>query len=193
MDQDATATRLRSGGRSARRAKRTAPNFEMLPGLTRNFPVCEIMNEEHVHRIDDASMDILENIGIVFRDDIALQDWKIAGADVRGDRVHLDRGLIRELIKTIPAQFTYHARDPNKNVRLGGNHSVFVPMTGAPYLRDYLETLDDAAFGHYLKSAGKSVINICPGAWVIARSGFAKEIARSSETPQAQKTDNSPA
>ena len=32
-------TATRSGGRSARRAKRTAPNFEMLPGLTRGIPL----------------------------------------------------------------------------------------------------------------------------------------------------------
>jgi trimethylamine--corrinoid protein Co-methyltransferase len=131
-----TPTTGRAGGRSARRALRTAPNFEMLPGLTRDFPLCEIMDDAQVQRLDAASMDILENIGVVFRDPIALEDWRRAGAKVVGETVFLDRGLVRELIKTIPASFTYHARDPNKNVGLGGNQSIFVPMTGAPYLRD---------------------------------------------------------
>ncbi len=157
---DAVATETggraqRGGGRSARRARRTAPNFTMLPGLTGKLPLCEPMDEEHVHRIDAASMDILEEIGVVFRDEIALADWKQAGADVRGERVHLDRGLVRELIKTIPAQFTYHARNPDKNVALGGRQSIFVPMTGAPYLRDLDDqrrnpTLDDLAMFHKL-------------------------------------------
>ena len=48
-------------------------------------------------------MAILEEVGVVFRDPIALDDWKRAGADVRGERVHLDRGLVMELITTIPA------------------------------------------------------------------------------------------
>ncbi|MGB1867351.1 MAG: trimethylamine methyltransferase family protein, partial [Candidatus Puniceispirillaceae bacterium] len=125
----------RSGGRNARRALRTAPQFDMLPGLVGKLPICEVMDGAQVERIDNASKDILENIGVVFRDPIALADWRQAGAKVIDERVYLDRGLVDELISTIPAEFTYHARDPEKNVKLGGRHSVFVPMTGAPYLR----------------------------------------------------------
>ena len=76
MVKDTTELRARSGGRSARRAMRTAPNFIMLPGLTRNIPVCEVMDGSQVERIDNASMDILENVGVHFRDPIALNDWK---------------------------------------------------------------------------------------------------------------------
>lgn len=145
----------RAGGRSARRLTREAIDCDMLPGLTRNLPLCEVMDDEQVYRIDDASMSILENVGIVFRDPVALEDWRKVGADVRGEVVHLDRGLIRELIKTIPSDFTYHARNPDRNVRLGGKHSIFVPMTGAPYLRDLDDvrrnpTLDDLAMFHKL-------------------------------------------
>ena len=57
------------------------------------------------------------------------------GAKVEGELVYLDRGLVRELIATIPSDFI-SCKGPKKNVRLGGKHSIFVPMTGAPYLRD---------------------------------------------------------
>ena len=149
------APRTRSGGRSARRAARTAPKVDMLPGLTRNIPECEVMDGSQVERIHNASMDILENVGVQFRDPIALEDWKRAGAKVVGELVYLDRGLVMELIKTIPSDFTYHARNPANNVRLGGKHSVFVPMTGAPFLRDLDDvrrnpTLDDLAMFHKL-------------------------------------------
>ncbi len=152
----AVETRARSrGGRHARRALRTAPSFGMLPALKRGLPLCEPMDEEQIRRIDDASMTILEEVGVVFRDDIALEDWRRAGAVIRDNRVHLDRDLVRELIRTIPESFTYHARDPQKSVELGGPHSIFVPMTGAPYLRDLenerrLPTLDDLAMFHKL-------------------------------------------
>lgn len=148
-------TRARSGGRTARRAIRTAPNFDMLPGLMNTLPHCEIMDSEQVARIDAASMDILENVGVQFRDDIALADWKAAGAKVEGEMVYLDRGLVRDLIATIPSDFTYHARDPKKNVALGGRNAIFVPMTGAPYLRDLDNVrrnplLEDLAMFHKL-------------------------------------------
>ena len=145
----------RAGGRVARRALRSAPDFTMLPGLANSLPRCEVMDGAQVERIDAASMDILETVGVQFRDDIALADWRRVGAKVVGDRVFPDRGLIRDLIATIPSDFTYHARDPAKSVRLGGRHAVFVPMTGAPFLRDLEDkrrnpTLDDLAMFHKL-------------------------------------------
>ncbi|TIX71401.1 MAG: trimethylamine methyltransferase, partial [Mesorhizobium sp.] len=66
------------------------------------------------------------------------------------DRVHLDRGLVMELIKTIPPNVEYFARDPAKNVELGGENSIFVPMTGAPYMRD----LDDVRRGPTIADLG---------------------------------------
>jgi len=96
--QDIPKTPARAGGRSARRTIREATDFSMLPGLISNLPLCEVMDDDQVRLIDDASMSILENVGIVFRDPIALEDWRKAGADVRGEVVHLDRGLVRELI-----------------------------------------------------------------------------------------------
>jgi trimethylamine--corrinoid protein Co-methyltransferase len=155
MDETLTRAGARAGGRAARRALRAARDVRMLPGLTRGIPVTEVMDGSQVERIHDASMDILENVGVQFRDPIAIDDWKRAGAAVEGDRVRLDRGLVLELIATIPEQFTYLARNPANNVELGGRHSVFVPMTGAPYLRDLDDvrrspTLDDLAMFHKL-------------------------------------------
>ena len=147
--------RSRAGGRAARKAIREAPDFEMLPGLTNKLPLCEVMDEEQVHRIDAASMDILEEVGVVFRDPIALADWKRAGAKVEGELVFLDRALVRELIASIPSSIRLHARNPARSVDLGGRNAIFVPMTGAPYLRDLEDvrrnpTLEDLAMFHKL-------------------------------------------
>jgi trimethylamine--corrinoid protein Co-methyltransferase len=147
--------RSRAGGRAARRTLRSTRDYRMLPGLERKIPDCEVMDQDHVEMIDAASMDILENVGVQFRDPIALDDWRKAGAKVVGEMVYLDRGLIRDLIATIPSNFTYHARNPANNVQLGGKHSVFVPMTGAPFLRDLDDVrrnpvLDDLAMFHKL-------------------------------------------
>jgi trimethylamine---corrinoid protein Co-methyltransferase len=127
----------------------------MLPALRRGLPVVEPMDEGQIARIDAASMAILEEVGVVFRDARALDDWRGAGAKVDGERVFLDRGLVRALIATIPPTISYHARNPAQNVGIGGPSSIFVPMTGAPYLRDLDDrrrapTLDDLAMFHKL-------------------------------------------
>lgn len=154
MSVDAVGTTRR--GRGARKAMRQTRDIKMLPALKRKIPLTEVMDAEQVERIDAASMSILEEVGVVFRDPIAIADWKAAGADVRDeDRVHLDRGLVKELIATIPGSFTYTARNPANNLPFGNDHGIFVPMTGAPYVRDLDDvrrnpTLDDLANFHKL-------------------------------------------
>jgi trimethylamine--corrinoid protein Co-methyltransferase len=153
MSVDAVGTTRR--GRGARRAIRQTRDVSMLPSLKRGIPLTEPMSAEQIVKIDEASMDILEEVGVVFRDEIALEDWRRVGADVRGETVHLDRALVRELIATIPETFTYHARNPAHNLLFGKDHSIFIPMTGAPFLRDMDDvrrnpTLDDLANFHKL-------------------------------------------
>ncbi len=146
----------RRGGRSHRRIARSNVIKPMLPALVGRLPLTEPMSMEEVERIDSASMNILENVGVIFRDPQAIVDWKLAGAEVRDEfRVHLDRALVRELIASIPPQFTLCARDPEKSVQVGGRSTIFIPMAGAPYLRDLGDsrrapTLEDLAMFHKL-------------------------------------------
>lgn len=150
---DAVGTQRR--GRGSRKKERLATKIEMLPGLKRGLPLTQPMGEEQILRIDDASMTILEEVGVDFRDPIALEQWKTAGADVQGERVRFDRAMIRELVSSVPETLTLHARDPEKSVLVGGNQSIFVPMTGAPFITDLENkrrwpTLDDLANMHKL-------------------------------------------
>lgn len=92
---------------------------------------------------------------MIFRDPIALEDWRKAGARVEGELVKFDLHHIRELIKSISCGVEYHARDSEKNLQLGGRNCIFVPMTGARFLRVLEDkrrnpTLDDLAMFHKL-------------------------------------------
>lgn len=136
MTENAERTRRRGGGRDARRAARSQRRDPMLPWLERNVPAVEVIDSEGVERLHDASMRILEQTGIDFRDDIALADWRAAGAQVDGARVRIPRELIEERMRTIPGRIRLHARDPDKSVELGHDATIFVPMTGAPFIRD---------------------------------------------------------
>ncbi|MCG8360514.1 MAG: trimethylamine methyltransferase family protein, partial [Kiloniellales bacterium] len=130
------AVAARRGGRDARRTLRTCRREEMLPALRHGLPYTEPLHQEQVERIDDASMRILEEVGVDFRDSVALADWKRAGAKIEDERVYLDRGLVLELIASIPSTITLHARNTARSVTLGEGQSIFVPMTGAPFIRD---------------------------------------------------------
>lgn len=145
----------RSGGRDARRAKRLARIHYMLATLENKLPPIELLSAEQLDRLHEASMTILEEVGIDFRDPIALGQWREAGAEVDGQRVRPDRELVMELVRTVPAHITLHARNPECSVEVGGNRAIFVPMTGAPYLCDLdnvrrAPMLDDLANFHKL-------------------------------------------
>lgn len=125
----------RRGGRSARRAERTAVRTTSLPTLYRRIPVYEVMDVDGLEMIHDASCRILEETGIDFRDAEALDLWREAGADVRGERVHIPRQLLMTLLESVPAEFTLTARNPERTVQLGGKNTVFFPTYGSPFVR----------------------------------------------------------
>jgi len=133
--QEAPASRRRGGGHLGRKALRSA-SVASFPTLVRNIPVYEIVPDEAVELIHEESLKILEEVGCEFRDDEAIALWKQAGADVSETRVRIDRNLLMELIAKVPTEFTLNARNPERSVRIGGNNSIFVPMYGAPYVRD---------------------------------------------------------
>ncbi len=129
--------RARGGGGAARRAERTAVHFETARFIERNIPNFEILNEEALQIIEHNAEKVLEEIGVNFVENPgALQRWRDAGADVRGERVHIPRGLARKLCATAPARFTQHARNPERNVEIGGNGLVLAPVYGPPFVRD---------------------------------------------------------
>ena len=128
----------RSGGRTARQAARSAPVTQGVPYITRNVPVYEILDEEGLALIEKNAGTILQEIGVEFRGDAeALQIWKDAGADINGERVRIPKGLCKKLIQdNAPAEFTQHARNPQRSVRIGGKNMVLVPAYGSPFVLD---------------------------------------------------------
>ncbi len=131
------ARRARGGGGAARRAERTSVSFETAKYIERNVPNFEVLNEEALQIIEANAETVLEEIGINFLDSPeALERWREAGADVRGERVHIPRGLARKLCATAPATFTQHARNPERNVEIGGKNLVLAPVYGPPFVRD---------------------------------------------------------
>ncbi len=130
--------RRRSGGRAARQAARLASHLEHIPYLTRTLAPFEVLGEEGLSIIEDNADTILQEVGLEFRGDAdALRLFREAGADVQGERVRFPRGMCRSIVQaTAPRQFTQVARNPERNVEIGGPHTVFAPNYGSPFVRD---------------------------------------------------------
>ncbi|NRB03590.1 MAG: trimethylamine methyltransferase family protein [Rhodobacteraceae bacterium] len=124
----------RSGGRAARVSARTNPAPVYLSTLHRAVGPIDLLGPEGVQEIHNAAMTILETTGIEFRDPVALADWKKFGADVQDQRVRIDREMLMDLISTVPSDWGYHARNPERSTRVGGRDTVFANAYGAPFV-----------------------------------------------------------
>ena len=121
-------------GRDARAAKRRTRTRSWLPELERRIPWVNLLSDDQVQVIHDASMDVVEEVGVEFRCDDALALWRDAGAAVDGARVRLDREHLMALVGTAPSSYTMVARDPTHTVTVGNGKTIFTPSYGAPYV-----------------------------------------------------------
>ncbi len=132
------AGRRKSGGRAGRREARASARPASAPFIRRKIPYVEILSEEGLQLIEDNADRLLEEIGIDFLDDPeVLELFKAAGAHVEGTRVRFPRGMCREIIKaSAPSEYVQHARNPERNVTIGGKNTVLVPAYGSPFAHD---------------------------------------------------------
>ena len=137
MTEQRTRRRVRGGGGAARRAERTAVRIEAAKYIERKIPNLEMLDEAALQIIEHNAETVLEEIGVNFPDNPgALEIWRKAGAMIDGERVRIPRGLARKLCETAPSKFTQHARNPERNVEIGGDSLVLAPVYGPPFVRD---------------------------------------------------------
>ena len=136
------AGKLLASKKRARRRSRKGQKHPIEPriitGVRREIPTYELLSEEGLNLIERNAARILKEIGIEFRGDAAaLELWRNAGADVQGERVRFDDGLLLSIIsQSTPRSFIQHARNPKRSIELGGNNVVFAPAYGAPFVHD---------------------------------------------------------
>ena len=130
--------RRKSGGRSAKLAARQQSPVDTAAFIERKIPYYELLDDEALELIEHNADTVLEEIGIEFREfPEALDLFRIAGADIDGERVRFPRDMCRTIIQaTAPAEYTQHARNPAHNVIIGGKRTVLVPAYGSPFVRD---------------------------------------------------------
>jgi trimethylamine--corrinoid protein Co-methyltransferase len=128
--------RRRTGGRGAERSRKSSGSKYL--NLVNNLARTEILSADALEDIHNASLTVLEEIGMDVILPEARERMKAAGADVTPgtERVRFDRAMITELISTVPSTFTLHARNPQRNVQIGGKNLVFAQVASAPFVSD---------------------------------------------------------
>jgi trimethylamine--corrinoid protein Co-methyltransferase len=130
-----TSQRARSRRRPA--AGDTVPQLPFRQ-LRNPYPPVEIISADELESIHEASLVLLERVGINFLLEEARDILAAAGADVDKDgmRVRFDRELVMSHIAHIPSEFTLHARNPGHSLVFGGNTINFSAVGSPPNWSD---------------------------------------------------------
>jgi len=151
-------------GRRIRRERDAGISQATPRQLYNPYPPFETLSADQIEAIHHASLRVLAEIGINFLLPEAREFLKQAGAEVDpdGPRVRFDPTFVEERIKTAPGQFTLHARNPTRNVAIGGNAINFCMVASAPHVSDLERGRMTGNFADYcnLLKLGQS-LNIC--------------------------------
>ncbi|MFL0691421.1 MAG: trimethylamine methyltransferase family protein [Agrobacterium tumefaciens] len=128
--------RRRTGGRGAERSRTGAAG--KYRNLVNRLAKTELLDPAALDEMHEASLTILEEIGMDIMLPEARAIMKAHGADVTegSDRVRFDRHLIMDMIASAPREFQMFARNPERNVKMGGNNLVFAQIASAPFVAD---------------------------------------------------------
>ncbi|CAB4362242.1 unannotated protein [freshwater metagenome] len=98
----------------------------------------EVISADEIEAIHEASLTILERIGMEFFCPESRSIMREAGADVdeSNGRVRIPRELLLSSISTTPSEFTLHSWNPERNLRIGGRWMAFGTVGSAPHYID---------------------------------------------------------
>ena len=110
--------------------------------LVNELPRYEILDEAALDELDRGWRRIVSELGIEFLHDGAVEYLRNAGQEVEGQLVRFDPDWIMEQVAKAPHEFELQARNPERNVTIGGKNMVFSAVYGCPFVRDGLERRD---------------------------------------------------
>src|SRR5712671_5629973 len=100
------------------------------------MPRYEILSADSVAVLDRGWRRIVSEIGVQFAKPEAVELFAKAGQQVDGDVVKLDPEFVLEQVAKAPREFDVQARNPARNVHIGGDHMVFSSVYGCPFVRE---------------------------------------------------------
>ena len=101
------------------------------------FEPTRYVSDDHLEAIHLASLEVLQEIGVEVMLPEARDIYRAAGASVDGERVRIPADVIESAIKTAPAAFDFHARNPARTLRIGDGYLAFGTVGSAPNASDF--------------------------------------------------------
>ena len=92
------------------------------------------ISKEAIEKIHEHTLTILNEVGVKFENEDALNVFKSHGARIDGDIVYIDEKLLNDALSTVPSEFTIYSSKGNTHI--GGSSYVKLPVSGSAYIKD---------------------------------------------------------
>ncbi len=102
---------------------------------TRKLPRTKIVGEADLPRIHEASIELLEQTGVIFEHEEALEIFKKHGAKVDGKTVFIPRAMAESAMDQTPAVYRHEARNGDQAVTIGDGIAPH-PNVGCVFVED---------------------------------------------------------
>lgn len=91
----------------------------------------ELLSQDDVRQIHEATLDVIENVGVKFHSQNALDVLEASGAAVDRETTvaKIPGAVIEKAMSTVPHEFTLGARNPEYDLPLDGEH-VYISSDG---------------------------------------------------------------
>ena len=99
------------------------------------MPRFEPLSEEALATIEGGWERLGSEVGVRFDHARAIELFQAAGQTVDGPVVRFDPGFLAAQAAFAPAEFSLHARNPERDFIVGGDHMIFGPANGPPFVR----------------------------------------------------------
>ena len=98
----------------------------------------ELLTQQQVERVHEASLEILEEVGLLVRHGPARDLFRAHGCDVNSEtnRVKFSRAIVEKFRKVYPPKFTFGGRDPKYDKTIPDDSPVIVTGSSAPNILD---------------------------------------------------------
>ena len=98
----------------------------------------EPLSTDQIEAIHESSLDVIEQIGIRFLNETALDYLQRAGCSIdRSDmNVKMDRHWVMEMVRHAPSSFTVTPRNPQRKITVGDGHFIFGQVSSPPNILD---------------------------------------------------------
>ena len=99
------------------------------------MPRYEVLSEDALATLERGWERLATEVGVRFDSPRALELFRSAGQDVVEDVVRFEPGFLRAQAALAPAEFVMRARNPERDLTVGGSSMVFGPANGPPFVR----------------------------------------------------------